>query len=50
MENNERQEPQTWLGRWAKHLIENEGVELEEDIDEECEDCPEYDFGVYEDD
>lgn len=33
----QREEPQTWLGKWAKHLIENEGVEVEDDIDDEQE-------------
>jgi|TARA_R100000458_G_C8277479_1_gene252996 hypothetical protein len=27
----QREEPQTWMGKWAKHLIENEGVVEEKD-------------------
>jgi len=29
-----REEPQTFLGKWAKHLIENEGVEEVDDTDD----------------
>jgi hypothetical protein len=29
-----REEPQTFFGKWAKHLIENEGVEEVEDTDD----------------
>jgi len=42
-----RNEPNGFFGHWAKHLIENEGVE-EVDDTENIEE--EYDLGVYGDD
>ena len=43
--------PNGFFGHWAKHLMETEGHELEDDIDDDIgEDYIQYDFGVYEDD
>ena len=46
MNNEERETPNGFCGRWAKHLIEN-GAEVENDIDELEEDSVEYDFDEY---
>ena len=51
--SEKRDKPNGFYGHWAKHLIENEGVEEVDDIDElgeDLDDVKEYDFGVYEDD
>lgn len=33
--SKKREEPQTMMGKWAKHLIENEGIVEEEDNNNE---------------
>ena len=48
--NEEERKPDGIYGHWVKQMIESGDIHLEDDIDEECEDCPEYDFGIYEDD
>ena len=44
--SDEERKPNGIYGHWAKQMIED-GLELEDDIDEDLDDVEEYDFGVY---